>query len=70
MVGRPDRLDHVRDGVLREQHPAEDALLRRYIVRRRPLEVIAPWGNLGDAHLPLLPRASDVLVSERDTNAL
>ena len=58
VVRRPDHLDHVRDGVLREQHPAEHALLRRHVVRRGPLEVVIPRSNLGDAHLPLLPRVS------------
>ena len=58
VVGWPDHLDHVRDGVLREQHPAEHALLRRHVVRRGPLEIVAPRRNLGDAHLPLLPRVS------------
>jgi hypothetical protein len=55
MVGRADHLDHVRDGILREQHPAEHTLLRRYVVRRSPLEVVTPRNNLGDAHPPLLP---------------
>ena len=64
MVGRADHLDHVRDGILREQHPAEDALFRRHVVRRRALEVVIPRNDLGDAHLALLPRAS-----ERGTNA-
>ena len=64
VVGGPDHLDHVRDGILGQQHPAEDALFRRDVVRRSPLEVVAPRSNLGDAHLSLLPRTS-----ERGTNA-
>jgi len=59
VVSRPDHLDHVRDGVLGEQHPAEHALLRRDVVRRGPLEVVVPRRDLGDAHLTLLPRASE-----------
>ena len=55
MVGRPDHLDHVRDGVLGEQHPAEHALLRRDVVRRSPLEVVTPRRDLGDAHPIPLP---------------
>src|SRR4029077_19344385 len=65
VVGRPDHLDHVRDGVLGEQHPAERALFRRDVVRRSPLEVVAPRRDLGDAHLTLLPR-----VREPGPNAL
>ena len=42
VVLRADRLDHVRDRVLRQQHPAEHTLLGRYVVRRSPLEIIAP----------------------------
>src|SRR4029077_17936332 len=58
MSGRTCPLDHVRDGVLGQQHPAEHALLRRDVVRRGPLEVVVPRRDLGDAHLTLLPRAS------------
>jgi transposase len=55
VVDRPDHLDHVRDGVLGEQHPAERTLLRGNVVRRCPLEVISPRRDLGNAHEPLLP---------------
>src|SRR5579863_3951297 len=64
VVAGADHLDHVRDGVLREEHAAEGALLRRHVVRWGPLEVVVPR-DLGDAHVTLLPRAS-----ERGTNAL
>ena len=64
VVDGADHLDHVRDGVLREEHAAEGALFRRNVVRRCPLEVVVPR-DLGDAHVTLLPRAS-----ERGTNAL
>jgi len=50
VIGRPDHLDYVRDGVLGEQHPAEHALLRRDVVRRGPLEIVVPRSDLGDAH--------------------
>jgi len=56
VVRGPDHLDHIRDGVLGEQHPAQDALLRRDVVRWGPLEVVVPRSDLGDAHLSPLPR--------------
>ncbi|OLE29943.1 MAG: hypothetical protein AUG44_02515 [Actinobacteria bacterium 13_1_20CM_3_71_11] len=37
-VGDLEDLDDVGDGVLRQQHPAEDALLGRHVLRRRPVE--------------------------------
>ena len=50
LYGRADHLHHVGDGVLRHEHPAEDTLLGREIMRRRPLEVPLPGGDLGNAH--------------------
>ena len=58
VVSRPDHLDHVRDGVLREQHPAQHALFGRHVVRRGSLEVPAVPSDLGDAHPSSLPRSS------------
>ena len=50
VVGRPDDLDDVGDRILGEQHAAEDALLRRHVVRRHPLELLAALRHLGKAH--------------------
>ena len=55
VIGRRIDLDHVRDGVLGQQHAAEDALLRGDVVRRRPLEVVVPRAHLGDAHVSAHP---------------
>jgi hypothetical protein len=57
VVVRPDDLDDVGDGVLGQQHPAEYALLRGDIVRRRPLELVTSGGDLGDTH-PAAPPQS------------
>src|ERR1019366_5540438 len=46
----PDYLQHVGNGVLRQQHPAEHTLLGRDVMRRRPLEPLAARRYFGDAH--------------------
>ena len=57
VVGRPDDLDDVGDGVLGQQHAAEDALLGRDVVRRHPLELLAALRQLGKAHSAHPPHA-------------
>ncbi len=52
MVVRPDDLDHVGNRVFGQQHPAEDALFRGDVVRRRPLELLTAGSDLGDTHQP------------------
>src|SRR6185437_3911354 len=41
VIRRPDDLDDVGDGVLRQQHAAQDALLSGDVVGRHPLEFFA-----------------------------
>ena len=57
VVGRPDDLDDVGDGVLGQQHAAEHALLGRDVVRRHPLEFLAALRQLGNAHRTPPPHA-------------
>ena len=51
-VGGADDLDHVGDGVLGQQHAAQDRLLGGDVLRRRPLELLrrrpAALGQLDD----------------------
>ena len=58
-VGAAQRLDDVGDGILREHHPAERALLGEEVVRRRALVLAGPahalLGDVGDRHLPCPP---------------
>ena len=56
VVAGPDDLEHVGDGVLGHQHPAEDTLLRGEVVRGGPLEFLAAGCYLRDAHLSHLPQ--------------
>src|SRR5690606_12161170 len=50
-VGRAEDLDDLRDGVLREQHAAEDPLLGGDVVRWSALELrVVRSADLGNAH--------------------
>ena len=58
VVVRLDDVQHVGDRVLRQHHAAQHALLGGEVVRRRPLELLAPRHDLRDAHpahLPCMP---------------
>ena len=55
VVVRLDHIEHVRDRVLRQHHAAQHALLGGEIVRRRPLELLAPRHDLRNAHRCVSP---------------
>ena len=59
VIMRPDHLEDVGNRVLRQQHPAEHALLRGNVMRRRPLEFPVPRRDLGNAHLMPPPLAGE-----------
>jgi hypothetical protein len=58
-----DHLDHIRDGILAQQHPAEHALLRGEILWRGAVEVDALERQFRDAQLRSL--ADEVLPGSR-----
>ncbi len=58
VIIRADGLHHVGDGVLGQQHSAENALLRGYVVRWGAIEAFTPGCDLGNAHRHHLPVAS------------
>ena len=67
VVDGPDDLDHVRDRVLGQQHPAKHALFGGDVVRRHALEFFAPLRHLGHAHRTPPPPDLTRLVPVIDT---
>ena len=69
-----EHLDDLGDGVLGEQHAAEDALLGRDVVRWGAFELLLVRSELGDAHLahPLPPgrRAPRPPLADRSSSRL
>ena len=59
MIIWTDGLHHVRDRVLGQQHPTEDALLRGHVVGRGPIEALPPGSDFGHAHRLSPPRGSE-----------
>ena len=68
VVMRLDHVEHVGDSVLGQHHAAQNALLGREVMRRRPLELLAARHDLRNAHLALLPLATPNRPDARQTD--